>query len=182
MPRKGLQMSLRLSILAVAATLSAASATMAQQTQGENRATSFAHALEAYEAKLAADCAEFEDGTLQVNQGGLQTVTDFNGDGITDPILDTGVYSCSSMASFNSGSGGRLIVVFVSSPQAEHGYQRFEFLGEGNITTSLGDRSIFLLAEHGTSCGGSGYEPCFGAYSWSEGRFASAGGTVEASE
>ncbi|MCK0126503.1 hypothetical protein MWU76_19085 [Gelidibacter sp. F2691] len=175
-------MSFRLSVFAIASVLISATVVGAQQMPGENHSAAFAPALEAYEVDLAKECASFEGGTLETNQGGLQTVADFNGDGITDPILDTGIYTCSTMASFNSGTGGRLIVVFVSSEQAEHGYQRFEFLGEGNITTSLGDRSILLLAEHGASCERAGFEPCFGAYSWSQDHFASAGGQVRATE
>ncbi|UWQ10465.1 hypothetical protein K3X41_11215 [Aliiroseovarius crassostreae] len=166
----------------IASALVMGSAGLSQEATGQgyvvNRSAAFAPALAAYEAELAQDCAAFEKGELHINPGGLQTVADFNGDGITDPVLDTGVYSCSSMASFNQGSGGRVISVFVSDQKAEQGYHRFEFLGEGNVTVSLGDRAILLLAQHGSGCGRSGAEICFGAYSWSEGAFISLGGEV----
>lgn len=175
-------MSFRLPVFAFAAFLMSPTLVWSQDMPKVNGSGAFASVLEAYEAGLASECAAFENGTLDASQDGVRMVADFNGDGITDPILDTSVYACSTMASFYSGTGGRLIVVFVSSEQASDGYERFEFLGEGNITTSFGDSPIFLLAQHGANCDRAGFEPCFGAYSWSQDHFASAGGQVRASE
>ncbi|MGC1505399.1 MAG: hypothetical protein WA782_14810 [Sulfitobacter sp.] len=124
-------------------------------------------------------CSSFENGTLTVSEIGVQSVVDFNGDGVTDPIIDSGSFNCSSAATlFGGGSGGRDIYVFVSTPDA--GYQRFDFLAEGSITLSLGQTSVLLLAVHGANCDLTGAENCFVAYRWANGAFHAAGGHVTA--
>ncbi|MFZ6043628.1 hypothetical protein ACOV11_24405, partial [Vibrio natriegens] len=80
---------------------------------------------------------------------------------------------------FHGFSGGRTIDVFVSTPNPEKPYQHFSFMGLGNVTTSLGNKAILLMVQDGTSCGATGNELCFAAYSWIDGHFSAAGGTVQ---
>jgi len=125
-------------------------------------------------------CAEFDGGELITNPGGTQYVADFNGDGITDPIIDGGVFNCTTSATmFHGFSGGRMIDVFVSTPDPAEPYEHFSFTGLGNITTSLGNKAVLLMVQDGTSCDATGNEFCFAAYSWVDGKFAAAGGTVK---
>lgn len=141
----------------------------------------FAPALKQFIEERESLCAEFEGGKLVINPGGTQYVADFNGDGITDPIIDGGVFSCTTSATmFHGFSGGRMIDVFVSTPNAAKPYENFSFMGLGNITTSLGNKAILLMVKDGTDCDAAGNEFCFAAYSWVEGKFVAAGGTVNA--
>ena len=122
-------------------------------------------------------CAEFEGGELVINPGGAQYVADFNGDGITDPIIDGGVFNCTTSASMFYGfSGGRMIDVFVST--SDNSYENYSFTGLGNVTTSLGNKAILLMVHDGTTCELTSNEFCFAAYRWVDGKFVAAGGTI----
>lgn len=138
--------------------------------------------IEAFLKTQREECAKLDNGVMHVNEGGIQMVADFNKDGVTDPIFDSGVMSCTSSATlFGGGSGGRYIHVFVSTPDENPTYQHFEFLGEGNVTTSLGNTAILLLIQNGANCGVVNAIPCFSAFSWVDGKFVTNGQTVKQS-
>ncbi|MBA4502521.1 hypothetical protein [Marinobacterium marinum] len=127
----------------------------------------FAPSLRRFIEERERLCADFEGGELVINPGGAQYVADFNGDGVTDPIIDGGVFSCTTSATmFHGFSGGRVIDVFVSMRDSEKPYVRFSFMGLGNITTSLGNKAILLMVKDGVYCDAAGTEFCFAAYSW----------------
>ncbi|PTQ71364.1 hypothetical protein [Celeribacter persicus] len=133
---------------------------------------------------LRARCTGFENGAFDAPAEAISRTTDFNGDGITDPIVEEWRFSCSSSATmFNGGTGGSYVHLFVSQPDG--GYSRFEFLAYATlIVTPQGraNRPVLLLPEHGANCDVTA-EPCYAAYVWSEtGRFVSPGGVVEASQ
>lgn len=134
----------------------------------------FQQALDVFLEAAKSECAALENGVFEAADGGIQFVADFNGDGITDPVIDTRVFSCSSSATlFDGGTGGHYINVFVSSDATT--YQRFEFLAQDSAVVSLSSTAVLLLELHGTACQLSGPNPCFAAYSWAEGKFITSG-------
>ncbi len=140
----------------------------------------FAPVLRGFIETQGDACSEIDDGELTVNLGGAQYIADFNRDGITDPIIDSGVFDCSTSATLFHGFGaGRMIDVFVSTNDPDNPYQQFSFTGLGMITVSLGDKAILLMAQDGVNCDASGSDICFAAYSWLDGTFVAAGGAVD---
>lgn len=132
--------------------------------------TRFKPTLATFVAAAKLDCATLDKGILEVTDGGIYFTTDFNQDGITDPIIDTRVFSCSSSATlFDGGTGGHYINVFVSND--DNSYKRFEFLAQDSTVISLGSSPVLLLKHHGTSCNLLAPSACFAAYSWAEGTF-----------
>ncbi len=135
----------------------------------------FQPTLDAFLEANRSECAALENGVFEAADGGIQLVADFNGDGITDPLIDTRAFSCSSSATlFDGGTGGHYIDVFVSSGDTT--YQRFEFLAQNSAVVSLSSTAVLLLELHGTACQLSGPSPCFAVYSWAEGKFNTSGG------
>jgi hypothetical protein len=125
-------------------------------------------------------CSEIDDGELTINLGGAQYMADFNGDGTTDPIIDGGVFNCSTSATLFHGFGaGRMIDVFVSTNDPKNPYQQFSFTGYGNAVVSLGNKAILLMAQDGVNCDALGSDICFAAYSCLDRKFVAAGGAVE---
>ncbi|MCE8507868.1 hypothetical protein KBY28_05315 [Ruegeria pomeroyi] len=133
---------------------------------------------------LRVRCIGFENGAFDAPTEAVSRTADFNGDGITDPIVEESRFSCSSSATmFSGGTGGSYVHLFVSQPDG--GYSRFEFLTYAAMIVtpqSRPDRPVLLLPQHGANCDVTA-EPCYAAFVWSEtGRFVSTGGVVEASQ
>lgn len=144
----------------------------------------FADTYAAFVETLRTRCTEFENGTFDAPATAVSAAADFNGDGITDPIVQEDRFSCSSSATlFSGGTGGGYAHVFVSGPDG--GYTRFEFLSyDVLIVTPQGapGRPLLVLPVHGAQCDLVG-APCYVSYVWSEeGRFVSPSGAVTASE
>ncbi|MFT3689303.1 hypothetical protein [Paenirhodobacter sp.] len=128
---------------------------------------------------LRARCAGVEGGVFTAPEEAVSSIADFNGDGITDPIIEEARFGCSTSATlFSGGSGGGGVQVFVSRPG---GYDRFEFLAQGTMVVAPPgppDRPVLLLSVHSGQCDVVA-ESCQAAYIWSEtGRFVSIGGAV----
>ncbi len=137
----------------------------------------FQPVLDAFLASAVSDCKDMDGGEFEL-YGGVGMVADFNGDGITDPVLDGRAMHCSTSATlFGGGSGGDYLTVFVSG---NGGYQQFEFLSQGYAVVAIGRAPVLVMQEHGSSCDMTGGELCYAAYSWAEGAFHSAGGTISA--
>lgn len=133
---------------------------------------------------LRARCTGFENGEFFAPEDAVSYTTDFNGDGITDPIVDEARFACSSSATmFSGGTGGGFIHVFVSQPDGS--YQRFEFLAHGAkaiVPQGYPKRPILLLSVHSGQCDVTA-EPCYVAYVWSKtGKFVSSSGAISASK
>lgn len=144
----------------------------------------FSDTYAAFVETLRTRCTAFENGTFDAPADAVSTTADFNGDGITDPIVEEYSFSCSSSATlFSGGTGGGYVHVFVSGPDGS--YARFEFLSYGVMIVmpqSNPDQPILVLPVHGAQCGLRG-TPCYISYVWSEdGRFVSPSGAVAASE
>ncbi len=144
----------------------------------------FSDRYSAFVETLRARCMDFEEGDFDAPADAVSYKADFNGDGITDPIIEESRFACSSSATmFSGGTGGGNIHIFVSQPGGS--YDQFEFLGDGLMIVSpqtRPDRPILLLSVHGSDCDVTA-EPCYASYVWSqEGRFVSIYGSVAASE
>ena len=144
----------------------------------------FSGTYDAFVETLRARCAEFENGSFDAPTDAVSAPTDFNGDGITDPIVEEYRFSCSSSATlFTGGTGGSAIHVFMSQPDAS--YARFEFMAYGAmVVTPQGrpEQPILVLPVHGSQCSLRA-APCYASYVWSEeGFFVSPSGSVAASE
>lgn len=146
--------------------------------QADTVAANFQPVYDGFLADARADCQAFDNGHFEM-RGGVDMVADFNGDGVTDPMVDSMGMHCSTSATlFSGGSGGGDINVFVSDGGT---YKRFVFMGYSKAVLTFGAGSVLLLAKHGSSCDLSGADACYVAYTWNGGAFHSAGGRVAAS-
>lgn len=169
---------------AVSALFLSVAAFLAAMPLAAQTPTGFAGIRSAFVETLRARCTAFEGGRFEAPEDAAGHVADFNGDGLTDPIIEEARFSCSTSATmFSGGSGGGAIHVFVSQPDG--GYGRFAFLAHGfMVVTPPGEasRPILLLPVHAGQCDVVA-EPCHAAYVWSgTGRFVSVAGAVAASE
>jgi hypothetical protein len=115
-------------------------------------------------AEAAALCAEQNNGVFS-SEGAVRSL-DVTGDGQQDTLIDEVLFSCTTAASLYGGSGGSMIHVIVGDVQND-------FLVQGYEILTWADRTILLLALHGTSCNGIGADPCFEALVWNGDRFMS---------
>lgn len=137
----------------------------------------FQPTLDAFLEAAKSECAALNNGIFEVVDGGIQFYADFNQDGISDPIIDTRAFSCSSSATlFVGGTGGHYINAFVSDD--DKSYKQFQFLAQDSAVIALGGTAVLVLKHHGTSCNLQGLSPCFAAYSWAEGKFNTANAII----
>jgi len=115
-------------------------------------------------AEAAAMCTEQDNGVFS-SEGAVRSL-DLTGDGQPDTLVDQLLFTCSTAASLYGGSGGSMINVFVGEVQSD-------FLVQGYEILNWADRTILLLALHGTNCNGIGAAPCFEALVWNGDRFMS---------
>lgn len=121
-------------------------------------------------AEAAAMCAEQDNGVFS-SEGAVRSL-DLTGDGQPDTLLDQMLFTCTTAASLYGGSGGSMINVFIGEVQSD-------FLVQGYELLNWADRTILLLALHGTSCNGIGADPCFEALVWNGDRFMSVRAPVQ---
>jgi hypothetical protein len=144
----------------------------------------FADGYSTFVETLRAQCTEFEAGEFDAPTDAASYTTDFNGDGITDPIVEEYRFACSSSASmFSGGTGGSSVHVFAS--RSDGGYDQFTFLGHSVmviIPQTRPDRPVLLMPVHSGQCDVTA-EPGYAAYVWSkEGQFVSTSGPVATSQ
>jgi hypothetical protein len=105
-------------------------------------------------------CADLDGGEFTASANAVTRV-DLDGDGRADVLVDEAGFACSTSASLFTPTGGARLHAIVGDQHAvwmAHAWKLVEWEGH----------TILLLAEHGTRCGGLGYEPCFEAIVWSE--------------
>lgn len=156
---------LRIAVLtAVALTTFSASTVQAQETPVQFQTT-----LDAYKKAASADCQSMDGGEFSM-QNAIIYAVDLNGDGITDPIIDTHDLHCSASATLYGGaSGGWGYDVFISDNGS---YRHYEFLAENMSMISDAHTTVLLFTLHGPNCGIS--SPCYKAYFWADGEFRTA--------
>jgi hypothetical protein len=115
-------------------------------------------------SEAAAMCAEQDNGVFS-SEGAVRSL-DVTGDGQPDTLVDELLFTCTTAASLFGGSGGSMIHVIVGDVQSD-------FLVQGYELLNWADRTILLLAVHGSSCNGIGADPCFEALVWNGERFLS---------
>ena len=105
-------------------------------------------------------CSDLDAGEFAASEDAVTRV-DLDGDGIEDVLVDESRFSCSTSASLFPPTGGSQLHAIVKDRHdvwMAHAWRLVEW----------GDHTILLLAEHGSQCGGLGYEPCFEAVVWSD--------------
>ena len=105
-------------------------------------------------------CRDVDEGEFAMS-GDAMTRVDLNGDGQADVLVDEAKFACSTSASLFSPTGGSRLHAIVGERHdvwMVHAWRLVEW----------GEHTILLLAEHGSQCGGFGYQPCFEAVTWSD--------------
>jgi hypothetical protein len=127
--------------------------------------TSTADPTDSAEALVAAarsSCETLEGGVFAYEADYLVTI-DLDGDGQQDQLVDESRFACSSSASLFAATGGSLLHAIVRG-------QVFSWQAQAWRIIAWGEDNILLLAEHGSECGGYGYQHCYEAVSFSEGK------------
>lgn len=104
------------------------------------------------------DCAGFENGALQVEDGAI-THRDLTGDGQKNWVLDEFHLRCSSAASMYCGTGGCNANFLVGDVVTTR-------LSKGWDVVTLGPITTVLVQIHGANCGGTGVVRCVEALTW----------------
>ena len=105
-------------------------------------------------------CADMDGGEFDVSDDAFYRV-DLDGDGGADVLIDEGKFACSTSATLFSPTGGAQLHAIV-------GDRHDVWMAQAWRLIDWGEHAILLLAQHGTQCGGLGYQPCFEAIVWSD--------------
>jgi hypothetical protein len=105
-------------------------------------------------------CADLDGGEFAAADDAVLLV-DLDGDGNDDMLIDEGRFACSTAASLFTPTGGAQLHAIV-------GGRHDTWMAQSWRLVEWGDHRILLLAEHGTQCGGFGYQACFEAIAWSD--------------
>jgi hypothetical protein len=105
-------------------------------------------------------CADMDDGEFAVSDDAVTRV-DLDGEGRADVLIDEGRFACSTSATLFSPTGGAQLHSIV-------GDRHDVWMAQAWQLVEWGEHTILLLAEHGSQCGGLGYQPCFEAIVWSD--------------
>ena len=109
-----------------------------------------------------SSCEALEEGNFEVDPDFLVAL-DLDGDTQEDQLVDESRFACSSSASLFAASGGSMLHAIVKGVV-------FSWQVNAWRIVNWGEDKILLLAEHGSECGGYGYQPCYEAVVFSEGR------------
>jgi len=105
-------------------------------------------------------CADLDSGEFSASDDAVKHV-DLNGDGEQDILVDEGQFACSTSASLFSSTGGAQLHAIVGDDYEVWMAQAWRLVDWGEDT-------ILLLAQHGSRCGGYGYQHCYEAIVWSD--------------
>jgi hypothetical protein len=105
-------------------------------------------------------CADLDSGEFAAADDAVLLV-DLDGDGNDDMLIDEGKFACSTAASLFTPTGGSQLHAIVAGRHDVWMAQAWQLI-------EWGEHTILLLAEHGSRCGGFGYQPCFEAIAWSD--------------
>ena len=105
-------------------------------------------------------CVDLDGGEFAVGDDAMTSV-DLDGDGTADLLVDEGKFACSTSATMFTSTGGSQLHSIV-------GDRHDVWMAQAWRLVDWGDNKILLLAEHGSRCGGFGYQPCFEAIAWSD--------------
>jgi hypothetical protein len=125
-------------------------------------------------AAARQSCADLGGGEFAVSEDAVTRI-DLDGDGSEDTLIDEGRFACSTSATLFSPTGGAQLHAVV-------GGRHNVWMAQAWRLVTWGKHQILLLAEHGSQCGGLGYQPCFEAIVWSEDGPRTVRGSVPSSE
>ena len=127
-------------------------------------ATSAADTSDPVEQLVAAarsSCESLEAGEFASEPDFLVSL-DLDGDGQQDQLVDESRFACSSSASLFTPNGGSMLHAVVQG-------KVYSWMANSWRIIDWGEDKILLLAEHGSQCGGYGYQRCYEAVVFSEG-------------
>lgn len=130
-----------------------------------------AAAVNARLAMLAQACRSEMDLSLDYDPQDIIVTTDFNRDGVIDPILDQALATCGGSSALWSGTGGSPVRIFVSNDRG--GWDEHSTGGFFGRVVTINHTPVWLSLVHGTACDGAGALPCAQALIWGDGRFRS---------
>lgn len=90
---------------------------------------------------------------------GFIEITDLNGDGRDDAIVDYQYLQCDGSSNAFCGSGGCTLRVY-SGGRSGRFAEAGEFLSYGLKLHGKGTKTRILISVHGSECGGAGASPC----------------------
>jgi hypothetical protein len=105
-------------------------------------------------------CAEMDSGEFSAPDDAVKRV-DLDGDGTKDVLVDEGKFACSTSATLFSPSGGAQLHAIV-------GDDHDVWMAQAWRLVDWGEDTILLMAQHGSQCGGYGYQHCYEAIVWSD--------------
>ena len=105
-------------------------------------------------------CAEMDSGEFSVSDDAVKSV-DLDGDGNEDVLVDEGKFACSTSATLFSPTGGAQLHAIV-------GDNHDVWMAQAWRLMEWGEDTILLMAQHGSQCGGYGYQHCYEAIVWSD--------------
>jgi hypothetical protein len=105
-------------------------------------------------------CTEMDSGEFSVSDDAVKHV-DLDGDGTKDILVDEGKFACSTSATLFSPTGGAQLHAIVGDNYDVWMAQAWRLM-------EWGEDTILLMAQHGSQCGGYGYQHCYEAIVWSD--------------
>ena len=114
----------------------------------------YAEALEQLARQRREDCGEVDAELLVADEPRPDDATDFNDDGIPDPIISDWIFLCvddeGPFEYFAGGSGGKIWTVMISGPDG--GYEPVELIAEGLSVVHSDDLPVLLQSVSGSAC------------------------------
>ena len=105
-------------------------------------------------------CADLDGGEFAAEEDAVTRI-DLDGDGNLDTLVDEAKFACSTSATLFTPTGGAQLHSIV-------GDGHDVWMAQAWRLVDWGEHTVLLLAEHGSRCGGYGYQPCFEAIAWSD--------------
>lgn len=127
-----------------------------------SRATEPADPANQLVAAARSSCETLEDGEFAMEADYLVAL-DLDGDGQPEQLVDESRFACSSSASLFAANGGSMLHAIVQG-------RVFSWQANAWRIVDWGEDRILLLAQHGSQCGGHGYQHCYEAVVFSEGQ------------
>lgn len=119
-----------------------------------------AQTVEAVLAQAKADCAGIDNGSFTAPPEAVVQV-DLTGDGTPESVVDSGLFQCSTSASYWGGTGGNWLAVIIAG-------QQVDLMAQAWQVTPFEGLPVLMLWHNGSECGGAGADVCAEALVWSD--------------
>lgn len=119
-----------------------------------------AQTVESVLAQAKADCASIDNGTFTAPPEAVVPI-DLTDDGVPAMVVDSGLFQCTTSASYWGGTGGNWLAVIIAG-------QQFDLIAQAWQVLPSQGMPVLLLWHNGGECGGSGADVCAEALVWSD--------------